>query len=122
MSSCDLVQLAKYSLTSGHLPEVWNGEEERIIDSLIKIYQNLMCRPHLQNFFGLRDFIHFFTYLGRAKIYPADTIKPQSVMEALEHNFNGTKDFEEIVRTFFKAVSIVILLYVSYLLVDWVQT
>lgn len=109
ISSQDLVQLAKYSLTSGNLPLSWNMEEETMINSIVEVYENLMNdkrRPHIRQFFGLRDFIHFFAYLGHSKNHKDDVIKPQAVMEALSHNFNGTKDFNGIVQVFFKAVRI----------------
>ena len=110
MSSQDLVQLAKYSLIPGNvnIPNSWNKDEETMIHNIVGVYQSLMNdsqRPHIRKFFGLRDFIHFFTYLGRSKSHPEDVIRPQAVMEALEHNFNGTKDFHVIVQFFFKAVS-----------------
>uniref|UniRef100_A0A1X7UCD1 RING-type domain-containing protein n=1 Tax=Amphimedon queenslandica TaxID=400682 RepID=A0A1X7UCD1_AMPQE len=108
ISSQDLVQLAKYSLTAGNLPISWNRDEETMITNIVEVYENLMNdsrRPHIRQFFGLRDFIHFFAYLGHSKNHQDDVIKPQAVMEALGHNFNGTKDFSSIVQVFFKAIN-----------------
>ena len=51
--------------------------------------------------FGLRDFIHFVSYLRRRR---TQMLTPQLVMEALERNFNGSDNFEKICNTFLKKV------------------
>lgn len=122
ISSSDLLQLAKHSMSMGKFERYQNQGEEQVITSLVKIYENLMNKSQFGKFFGLRDFIHFFTYLGQSKVNTNDMVKPQSIMEALEHNFNGTADFEDIVKKFFQAVSIYfvpIKVMYSLLFLDW---
>ena len=61
----------------------------------------MMCHSAFNSFFGLRDFIHFFTYLS----VDQEVISPQSVVMALEQNFSGTKHFDEILEAFLQIVS-----------------
>ena len=103
MSSEDLTELAKYSLTSGNL-KTCDEDEESIIAKIVEVYQSLLIDSKKRRFFGLRDFIHFFTYLGRFKGDHSNVITPQAVMKSLECNFNGTKDFLDIVQLFFNEV------------------
>ena len=52
-------------------------------------------------FFGLRDFIHFVSYLRRKRL--KNPWSKELVLNALERNFNGFKDFEAIVEKFLQA-------------------
>jgi hypothetical protein len=54
-----------------------------------------------KDYFGLRDFIHFFTYLGREK---DDFLSPQSITTSIEQNFNGTPHFDFILKAFLEVV------------------
>lgn len=58
-----------------------------------------MCS--FENFFGLRDFIHFINYIRRERNVG---ITPQLVLQSLERNFNGTKEFEKICSEFLQKV------------------
>ena len=99
------MQLAKYSLTCG-APTNITEEEEELVRGFAEVYNNLTSKQTLSNYFGLRDFIYFFTYLGRERTANNSIIKPQSVVKALEHNFNGTKYSQQIGDNFFQVVSI----------------
>ena len=99
----DLIQLAKYSLYNGSLLAVISEDARYVIERFVKIYEEMMRKHALKNFFGLRDFIHFFTYLGRNK---KELLSPQSVLTALEQNFNGKPAyFNEILRAFLQVVN-----------------
>ena len=55
----------------------------------------------VERFFGLRDFIHFINYIRRKG---KSGITAELVLQSLERNFNGTKEFEEICEEFLKEV------------------
>ena len=66
-------------------------------------FSHLMKESEFRLHFGLRDFIHFVSYLRRQRAHNR-VLKPQLVMEALERNFNGSDNFNEICNTFLKMV------------------
>ena len=73
------------------------------IANLVPAYDSLMRRQKFKQFFGLRDFIHFISYLKRKR---REMLSPQLVVEALERNFNGVskKDFDSILKIFLHRV------------------
>ena len=82
-------------------------QEQRDIDIITrfcKAYEEIMSSIDFQKFFGLRDFIHFISYLRRKKY---GIITSQLVMEAIERNFNGVEEvyFEKICQLFLSSVS-----------------
>ena len=62
---------------------------------------NVCFYNSFENFFGLRDFIHFINYIRRNR---GSNITFQLVLQSLERNFNGTKDFEHICSLFLEKV------------------
>ena len=99
----DLVQLAKYSLTHGQAPKATSMMEEHVIDGFVKVYKRMITKPEFKDFFGLRDFIHFFTYFNQVKS-ENDIISPEAIVQSLERNFSGTEHFQEILRAFLEVV------------------
>ena len=59
----------------------------------------LHCR--FENFFGLRDFIHFINYIRRNR---QGSVNATIVLRSLERNFNGKEDFEYICSIFLDKV------------------
>ena len=55
----------------------------------------------IERIFGLRDFIHFINYIRRKG---KSRITPQLVLQSLERNFNGTKEFDYICSVFLREV------------------
>uniref|UniRef100_A0A1X7VIM8 Uncharacterized protein n=1 Tax=Amphimedon queenslandica TaxID=400682 RepID=A0A1X7VIM8_AMPQE len=94
----DLLQLAKYSFCHGK-PNGSIDDKIEIIEGFINIYEQMMSIPDFSSFFGLRDFIHFFTYLSSDQ-----QISPESVVKALEQNFSGTEHFDEILCAFLENI------------------
>lgn len=93
-SDCDLKILADSCLQmSVSDPGV------EFIDHFINIYQDMMGRKKYARMFGLRDVIHFFTYLNK------HSITPVTVTKAVERNFNGTEHTNTIANAFLKKVS-----------------
>ena len=74
------------------------------IANLVPAYDALMKQDKYRKFFGLRDFIHFISYLKRKQDW---MLSPQLVVKALERNFNGLskKDFDFICQLFLQGVS-----------------
>lgn len=71
---------------------------------LSSAYWEVMCHPILKTFFGLRDFIHFVSFL-RSRMLQSGIISPPYVLQALERNFNGSKDFNFVRKVFLNEVS-----------------
>ena len=83
----------------------------------LKLQQDLVtvvkfCQPYsdcmkksseFSHFFGLRDFIQFINYLRRKRDERQD-LSPLLVMQALERNFNGSAEFENICKMFLQVM------------------
>ena len=98
----DLENLAKGCLCT--TPDKPPPELKKDLETIVQFcpaYSNLMTKPDFSQFFGLRDFIHFVSYLRRHR---DQILTPQLVMEALERNFNGSDSFDEICSTFLSKV------------------
>ena len=102
----DLMTLAKGCLCqTPHDPPPEMKRDLEFVASLVPAYEVLMRKERFSKFFGLRDFIHFISYLKRKR---KQMLSPQLVMEALERNFNGVskKDFDFICKVFLGRVSL----------------
>lgn len=103
----ELVTLAKGCLCPN--PDNPPPELKKDLEIIAKFchpYETLMNDSQLKDFFGLRDFIHFISYLRRKR---HQMLSPQLVMEAVERNFNGVESskFHQIRKLFLRAVSAV---------------
>jgi len=77
-------------------------QDKRLVCSdnvLMLIMLVLHCR--FENFFGLRDFIHFINYIRRKR---QGSVNASVVLRSLERNFNGSKNFEHICSVFLDKV------------------
>ena len=100
----ELQELAKASIfPAQQLQQVPSMIEGILIEHFCNSYQVIVCHKKLRKLFGLRDFIHFVTYLRCNRKYLLDA---QLIVEALERNFNGSGSFEDIYKIFFEKVSI----------------
>ena len=98
----DLKTLAKGCLCT--TPDNPPPELKKDLEMIVRFcpaYSHLMTKPEFSQYFGLRDFIHFVSYLRRRR---TQVLTPQLVMEALERNFNGSDTFEKICKTFLNMV------------------
>ena len=94
----DLETLAKGCLCSTpDNPPPQLKKDLKMIVQFCPAYINLMNKPEFNQYFGLRDFIHFVSYLRRRR---GQMLTIQLVMEALERNFNGSDNFKMICDTF----------------------
>ena len=104
-SNEDLVTLAKGCLCSN--PEDPPPEMIQVLQTVVKFcqpYLECMLDTQLSRFFGLRDFIQFVNYLWRRKDETHALLSAQLVMQALERNFNGSDQFENICKKFLHAI------------------
>ena len=80
---------------------------ENLVSGICKSYNMILQNTEFKSLFGLRDFIHFATYLRRKQTHFLDA---QLVIHSLERNFNGTKRFRDICGIFLSMVSSVFIL------------
>ena len=100
----DLETLAKGCLCN--IPDKPPPEIQKDLKTVVQFcpaFSHLMKKSEFRLHFGLRDFIHFVSYLRRQRTHNR-LLEPQLVMEALERNFNGSDNFNEICNTFLKMV------------------
>ena len=71
-------------------------------------YITVIQHKQFRKYFGLRDFIHFVTYLHRRRKLALDE---PLILEALERNFNGSQNFKHICQIFSQKVRGYLLLY-----------
>ena len=98
----ELFELAKVSIVSaGKRQDI----QEKQVRGLCYSFNDVLAREEFCKYYGLRDFIHFVTYL-RHKYQ--QFLDPQVVLEALERNFNGSKKelFKKLCGVFFSKVII----------------
>ena len=98
----DLETLAKDCFSS-NLESCHSKDSETVV-KFCQPYVECMLRPEFSQFFGLRDFIQFINYLRRKKDETQAILSAQLVMQALERNFNGSDEFENICQDFLNAI------------------
>ena len=106
-STEDLETLTKGCLCSepeNPPPLLKDGGIEQIVN-FCPIYKDIMQDSRFNNFFGLRDFIHFINFLRR-RIERGAMLSPHLVLQVLERNFNGLEDAPTIWNNFLLTVSI----------------
>ena len=102
-SNEDLHILAKGCLCSNpeDPPPELRGDLARVVQFCAP-YSSLMEGTTFSHFFGLRDFLHFVNYLRRMRDKNW-SFTSQDVMHALERNFSGSDEFENICSKFMKS-------------------
>ena len=106
-SSEDLITLAKGCLHADpDNPPPTIRKDIEMVSRFCGPYEEVMTKKHCKQFFGLRDFIHFISYLRHKR---HEMLSPQLVMEGLERNFNGIekRQFFWICQVFLQSVSLV---------------
>ena len=100
-------------------------EHINVIVDLYNAYTHIMTEMQLNNFFGLRDFIHFLHYIRR-KCVQRDTDLSlhqvgQIVTGSLERNFSGSQHLSEILEVFLDRVRLTFNVKPVYSIVMWVH-
>ena len=105
----DLKVLATECLfeSPGCPPHSLRDRIEVIVD-LHNAYTHIMTEMKLNNFFGLRDFIHFLHYIRRTCVQRGTDLSlhqlGQLVTKSLERNFSGSQQLSEILEVFLDRV------------------
>ena len=84
-------------------PAVFSEIDVQTVIKMCQPYFDYMKSQDFSSFFGLRDFMQFVSYIQRS-CDKNEGILPQLVLQALERNFNGTEDFENLCEKFFEAI------------------
>ena len=99
----ELHELAKVNIFPDQVPsKVPSMNEGKLLDHFCNSYNAVVCDKKLKKLFGLRDFIHFVIYLRCNRKCLLDG---KLILEALERNFNGSENFQDIYQHFFETVS-----------------
>ena len=91
----ELRELAKESIIPAGQQQ--SKLHDKLVTDLCRSYNAVVSDSRFKNLFGLRDFIHFVTYLRCKR---KEFLNAQLVLEALERNFNGTVNFKELCDIF----------------------
>lgn len=84
------------------MKQLCTHKEMQQIKQLCTAFEKLMTHNEFRKLYGLRDFIHFVRYLKSHRVYSLDA---QLILEGLERNFNGSRNFVNVCRIFFSEVS-----------------
>ena len=97
----DVETLAKSCIFSNQKKLLEQRSVMALIRQFCEVYFDLMTVDEFGNFFGLRDFIHFISYLRRHREQTTE-LSPRLVLNALERNFNGisSKRFSSVANLF----------------------
>ena len=103
-SNEDLLTLAKscFAPSSDSLPPELLTSSLHKVNRFCPAYSRIRRMELYHNFFGLRDFIHFIRYLRRNRDHG---LTSEVVMQALERNFGGMDEFENLCQIFLSEVS-----------------
>ena len=104
-STEELYELAKSCVFTGNKDQAETAEKVHVVKAACESYNMIVQDTEFKFLFGLRDFIHFATYLRRKQ---TDVLDAQLVIQSLERNFNGTKRFADICQIFLSKVSLVL--------------
>lgn len=103
-STEDLLTLTEgcFAPSSDNLPPELLKSSLQKVNRFCPAYSRILRMELYHNFFGLRDYIHFIRYLRRNREHG---VSPQVIMQALERNFGGTVEFENLCKIFLSEVS-----------------
>ena len=92
-----------YELAKGCIVPDDQVPPEKLVECFCSAYNKILNDEKFRGLFGLRDFIHFITYLRRRRS-SKEFWDQQLILESLERNFNGTDAFVELCSIFFSEV------------------
>lgn len=104
-SEHDIRNLAEGCIATASGPSGDNLGSTKLVQGCCAAYLQLMKSPQFSSRFGLRDLIHFFTYLHRRRCHN-EVVTAQTVMDAIERNFNSGDDFNQICDFFLREVKL----------------
>ena len=101
----DLQQLAVAMLRFESLQSTPDTIKEEIA-CLTKVFMEKMESEEFRRIFGLRDIMHFFSYIKRLSKNDelATNIPPKMIISSLQRNFSGTSNFHGLAEDFLSEV------------------
>ena len=88
----DLVELVK----GCYKDAIMTSEVVKYCPAFLEVIKNECKNKEWKRVFGMRDFMHFLHYIYQK----GQQLTPKLVLHALERNFNGTDDFDDICEVF----------------------
>ena len=104
-SQDDLRQLSSVMLgfqPGDNIPSAINSQ----INSLIEVYLDKMKHHEFNSIFGLRDIMHFFSYIRRRIGDNRSSVPAELIVDSLQRNFSGAHNFYDMAGDFLNKVPI----------------
>ena len=104
-SDDDLQQLAGALLGYKDVNDVPENIKEQL-KCITSVYSKEMASHNFSSIFGLRDLMHFFSYLRKNMSRDHNYISPELLLKSLQRNFLGAEDFKGLAGKFLSEVSV----------------
>ena len=108
-SNDDLQKLAGALMGYKDVKDVPENMKEQV-QCITSIYSQEMASHNFSSIFGLRDLMHFFSYLRKNMSSNDNYISAELLLKSLQRNFLGAEDFKGLAVKFLSEVS----MYIHY--------
>ena len=103
-SNDDLQQLASTLMGYKDVKYVPENIKEQL-QCITSIYSKEMASHNFSSLFGLRDLMHFFSYMRKNMLRDHNYISAKLLLKSLQRNFLGAEDFKRLAGKFLSEVS-----------------
>ena len=103
-SNDDLQQLASTLMGYKDVKNVPENIKEQL-QCITSIYSKEMASHNFSSLFGLRDLMHFFSYMRKNMLRDHNYISAKLLLKSLQRNFLGAEDFKRLAGKFLSEVS-----------------
>ena len=103
-SNDDLQQLASTLMGYKDVKDVPENIKEQL-QCITSIYSKEMASHDFSSIFGLRDLMHFFSYMRKNMLRDHNYISAELLLKSLQRNFSGAEDFKRLAGKFLSEVS-----------------
>ena len=86
------------------------------LQCITSVYLKEMASHNFSSIFGLRDLMHFFSYIRKNMVSDHNYISPELLLKSLQRNFLGAEDFKGLAGKFLSGVSTYYSIVIRYLL------
>ena len=100
----DLQQLATTMLRFQSLHSTTPDTIKEQIGRLTEVYLQKMKLKEFNSIFGLRDIMHFFSYIRKRLHTDVPAIPPEMLVQSLQRNFSGLPNFQQLAIDFLSQV------------------
>ena len=109
-SNDDLQQLASTLMGYKDVKDVPENIKEQLL-CITGVYSKEMASHNFSSIFGLRDLMHFFSYMRKNMLSDYNYISAELLLKSLQRNFLGAEDFKGLAGKFLSEVSMYIQSY-----------